>query len=127
MNEHQSKWEQAQQALEASRLLLEADLYRDSISRAYYAMFDAAQTLLRSAGHRTKTHKGVHVLLDKHFVKEDILPEWMSTSIRNAYDMRQLADYSEKQVSRKDAEDVLQNAESFVQTVRDMLNATGEG
>ena len=46
MSGKKPKWDQAQEALQASRVLLEEGLYRDCISRAYYAMFDAAQALL---------------------------------------------------------------------------------
>ena len=37
MSGKKPKWDQAQEALQASRVLLEEGLYRDCISRAYYA------------------------------------------------------------------------------------------
>lgn len=45
MSETDPRWTQAEDALYASRVLLDEGLYRDCVSRAYYAMFNAAQAL----------------------------------------------------------------------------------
>ena len=122
MSGKKPKRDQAQEALQASRVLLEEGLYRDCISRAYYAMFDAAQALLKSDGYEAGTHKGVLVLLDKHYVKENRMPAEVSQTLRQAFDARQLADYSEDPVPRSDAEDAVQHAERFLERIREHLD-----
>ena len=81
-------------------------------------MFDAAQALLQSDGYRPKTHKGVHILLNKHYVKDGRLPKWVGTTLRNGFDSRQLADYSDRPVSEAHAADILRDAERIVQELR---------
>lgn len=118
MSDRVTKWEQAREALRASQVLLEESLYRDCVSRAYYAMFDAAQAFLNSEGHEAKTHKGVLVLLDKHFVKKGHIPAELTQSLRQTFEARQLADYGEDPVPPSDAEEIVHRAERFLKQIR---------
>jgi len=52
----------ADKALLAAKFLLEKDLLEDSISRAYYAMFHAAQAILYTKGLKAKSHVGIKSL-----------------------------------------------------------------
>lgn len=122
MSERITKWKQAQEALQASHILLEEDLCRDCISRAYYAMFNAATAFLTSEGYEAETHKGVLVLLDKHFVKTGQIPVELTQTLRQAFEARQLADYSEDPVPQSDAEEIVRRAEHFLKQIRIHMN-----
>lgn len=83
----------AHDALRAARVLADAGLYADSVSRAYYAALAAASALLASVGLTAKTHDGVHTLLGQHFVRTGKLaPELARTLSRTGAD-RDDADY----------------------------------
>ena len=56
----------AEDAIESAQLLLDKSFYEASVSRAYYAMFYAAEALLLSKGLFVSTHKGVITLLNEH-------------------------------------------------------------
>lgn len=90
--------------------------------RAYYAMFNAAKTLLQADGHEAETHKGTLVLLDKHYVKEEKIDPDITQTLRQAFDVRQLADYSEEPVSPSEAEQIVQQADAFLPQIAAYTN-----
>jgi len=47
-------------------------LYRGSINRSYYAIFNVVQALLQSKDILVKTHQGAHVQFYQHFIKTGI-------------------------------------------------------
>lgn len=51
--------DQADEELLAAQLLYEKKFYREAVSRAYYSMFHAAQSLLILKEIYPKSHKGV--------------------------------------------------------------------
>jgi uncharacterized protein (UPF0332 family) len=65
----------ADKALLAAKSLLKENLLEDSISRAYYAMFHAAQAILYAKGLKAKRHAGVKKLFGEYIVKKGIVDE----------------------------------------------------
>ena len=121
MSETDPRWTQAEDALYASRVLLDEGLYRDCVSRAYYAMFNAAQALLHADGYDPETHKGTLVLLDKHYVKDGRMAAQITQTLRQAFDLRQLADYSENPVSPSEAVEMVETAEAFLERIQEHM------
>jgi uncharacterized protein (UPF0332 family) len=114
--------DQADSALKASRTLVEARLWRDSVNRAYYAAFYAVLALLALKGLGTSKHSGAISLFDREFVKPGLLPKALSSTLHHAFDMRQEADYEERaQIEEADALDALTQAAAFVQQVREYI------
>jgi len=112
----------AQEELETSELLLANNHYRASTSRAYYAMYYAAQALLISEGINTSTHKGLIKLFGLHFIKTGKLPTHLSVILGDAYDLRQLADYGEKlTLTTEQVKITLQNAQTFIAQIKTYL------
>lgn len=112
----------AEKAVRAARTLLAEDLYEDSISRSYYAIFHAASALLLTKGLGTSKHKGLLSLFDLHFVKPGILTKQMSTWIHQAFEVRQDADYGDEAVDpRAAAETTLSHAVEFVRNIQPVL------
>jgi uncharacterized protein (UPF0332 family) len=55
-------------------LLAGQGYFRQAVTRACFAAFQAAQGLLAAHGMQTSTHEGVHTLLGLHFVMPGVLP-----------------------------------------------------
>jgi uncharacterized protein (UPF0332 family) len=51
--------ESAEERLKAARLLLERQMYADAVSRAYYAVFQAARAALATRDLESKKHSGI--------------------------------------------------------------------
>ncbi len=64
--------EQADESLDAARILLDRTLERSAVNRAYYAMFYAVPALLATRKRETSKHGGAISLFDKEFVKPEM-------------------------------------------------------
>ena len=114
--------EQADDALQAARTLIEADLPRDAVNRAYYAIFYSVLALLVMRRLGTSEHSGALTLFSREFVKTGLLPSEMAKLARRAFDRRLEADYAELVTFTPDeAEDTLAGATTFVEQVRKLL------
>jgi len=115
--------EQADECLDAAKVLLEKKLHRAAINRAYYAMFYAVLALLSIRKQETSKHSGAISLFDKEFVKPGTVPKDFSRWLHDAFDLRQRADYSvEFHVTGDEAETILDHAISFVGEVKATLS-----
>jgi uncharacterized protein len=111
--------------IEAARLLAEGDFAAQSISRAYYAAFYAAEEALGSLGESRSKHSGIVAAFGKLVVREGGLEEKMGRILRSLFEQRNDADYGEAEVSRQDAELAIRDAKHFVNAVESWL-ARGE-
>ncbi len=84
---------QARDELEASRRMLEAELFGQSARSNYYAVFHAARALLYSKGIEPKTHAGVIHLFGEHFVKTGLFTPEAGKLLRDLQAYRESADY----------------------------------
>ena len=115
--------EQADESLEAARILLDRGLIRPSVNRAYYSMFYAVLALLARGKQETSKHSGAIALFDRDFVKQGIFKKDYSRWLHDAFDLRQRSDFAaEYHATREDAEITLKNAESFVDEVKKVLS-----
>ena len=65
--------EMAGDRLRASKILYEAESYKDSIGRSYYAMFTSVRALLALEGQDFSKHAGVISYFSKNYIKTGIL------------------------------------------------------
>jgi uncharacterized protein (UPF0332 family) len=113
---------QVDESLEASRLLFEKRLERQSVNRSYYAMFYAVLALLATRKLETSKHSGAITLFDKEFVREGTFKKDFSRWLHSAFDLRQRSDYSiDIKVTKKEAETTLAQATAFVKKVKEVL------
>jgi len=116
--------EQADEALAAARLLVEAGMYRQAAGRAYYAAFYSVLALLAKRGLGTSKHAGAVALFDREFVKSGAFGREFSKDLHELFDLRQRADYREMfAVSQERAGDAAAAAERFIAAVRVQLAA----
>ncbi len=123
MNEFKKLFSLALEELDIATLLLERAHYRASISRSYYSMYYAAQSLLLSENIDTSTHKGLIRLFSLHFVKTGRFSSKWSNFLKEAYDLRQLSHYdADFTGTLAEAEMLLEKAKTFVAEVERILN-----
>jgi uncharacterized protein len=108
--------EQAEESISEAEFLLSAGKStRSVINRAYYAMFYSILALQLTVGKSAKKHMGAIALFDKHFVKNGTFPRELSKAVHRGFELRQMSDYQELfAISKKDAQDLLEQAKIFV-------------
>ena len=117
-----ARFKRSQQHLKSARDLLRNDDYADSISRSYYAIFQAARALLAIGGFDSRKHSGVVSLFNRHFIKAGKLDKHWAVVLKDARRSREMADYTEiAEFSRQDAEEQIADAEAFVRAVENLI------
>jgi len=120
------RMQQATETLREAHILIAEHAGRGGVNRAYYAMFYAALALLAIKGLGSSKHSGTISLFDREFVRPGDLPKELSRSLHMAFERRQQADYGELiQLDEPAAARAVEEAEIFVQKVRDYLTAKG--
>lgn len=114
--------DQAQETLNAARELAAAGHERDAANRAYYAMFYCGLALLASKGLGASKHSGVLSLLGRHFIKTGAFPVDYGRYLREAFELRQGADYREfVQITQEQVQEIIAHADAFLRHTRQML------
>jgi len=118
--------ERAYDALQQAKDNLNLGYYDVVTSRAYYAMFYAASALLASKGISRSKHSGVHSAFGQYFVKPGLIEPQYSRMLINAFNVRLDSDYDVKPLlNRALAEDILRDAQQFVERVAAYLQQEG--
>jgi uncharacterized protein (UPF0332 family) len=113
-----ARLKRSKQHLKSARDLLRNDDFADSVSRSYYAIFQAARALLALEGTESRKHSGVISLFNRHFVKTGKVDRRLGVIVKDARRSREMADYTElAEFSREDAEAQLADAEAFVAVI----------
>ncbi len=108
----------------ATDLLTREDAFDIAASRAYYAMFYAAEAALLSLSLSFSSHSGVVSAFGREFAKTERLPRELHGYLRRAFDLRQSADYGAGlSVSEPAARGVVENAAQFIAAIEEYLGA----
>lgn len=108
----------ARDCLQAARVLRDAGLFADAVSRSYYAIFHGGQALLASIGRAARTHEGVRHLVSEHFVRTGALTPELGRAFARAAADRGDADYDAEAVFTAEiAADGITTAERFLAAV----------
>lgn len=110
--------QQAYEALDEAKLLLEAGHLRGAINRSYYAMFYALQVLVIQNMAKVSKHSGVISYFDREFVKPGVIDQKFSKWLHRLFDLRQDADYGDMFTpTEKQTNDAFAQAKEFVQRI----------
>jgi uncharacterized protein (UPF0332 family) len=124
MKEWEKHLDRAEEKLRSASILFEHNMFADAISEAYYSMFHAAKALLALRGLFSKTHAGVVSQFGLQFVNEGLIEDWYAKSLTKAQTKREKADYDIfYEPSNEEAESVLEDAEKFLQRIKDAIEA----
>jgi uncharacterized protein (UPF0332 family) len=117
-----ARLKRSKQHLKSARDLLQNDDFADSISRSYYAIFQAARALLALQEVESRKHSGVISLFNRHFVKTRKVDKQLGVILKDARRSREMADYTElAEFSRDDAQEQIADAEVFIRSVESLI------
>jgi uncharacterized protein (UPF0332 family) len=110
--------DKSQQYLRSAAVLLEVGDYDSCASRAYFAMFYAAQAALLTTGTPVKSRQSVRAAFADRFVKNGRFPRRAADVLHEAYQTQETADYAQRPVVAEDeAERTLGEAEAFIGSI----------
>jgi uncharacterized protein (UPF0332 family) len=113
----------AKKLLETSQTLIDADDYKSSANRSYYAIFNAMRACLALHSIDYKRHSGVISDFRLHFIKSGRLETELSDIITVLFEMRNQSDYNDFcVVSKADVTQQLTNAKVFVEKIEILLH-----
>ena len=126
MKEIDNLMERCKRALKSAKLLLEDKDFDSVVSRAYYAMFYAAEAILFSKGFIFHSHKAVISQFGEHFVKTGIFSKELGRKLSKTYGKRLKGDYEFAFVfSEEEANDIVKWAIDFADSIEDYLMKEG--
>lgn len=116
--------QKAERSLRAAKELLDGGYPDFSVSRAYYAMFYAAQAILLTKNLAFSKHAAVISAFGKEFIKTGILPDILHRNFLDSFDLRHAGDYGAvNSVTKETAATALRNAEDFVEAIKKYLES----
>lgn len=111
----------SRRALQSARLDLNDGDTDGAVNRSYYAMLNATQAALLSAGvsedKLPKTHSGLISAFGQHVVKSGKVDPEFGRSLNKVEGLRLRADYTGVELDRATAEQALVDAQRFTQSV----------
>jgi uncharacterized protein (UPF0332 family) len=113
----------ADTACTSARVLLELGDMDGAANRAYYAMFDAARAALLASGAPVtsdvgRSHSGLIGAFGNFLVKNGPVSREVGRLLNRAHEIRLVADYNGASVEPSDAKGMVEQAETFVTTMR---------
>jgi uncharacterized protein (UPF0332 family) len=107
--------DKAARAVHAAKSLLGESDVDFAASRAYYAMFYAAEALLNEKSLRFRKHGGVHAAFGEQFVITGFLDSKFHRWLLDAFDKRIQGDYGvEAVLTREDVAQMIEQADEFL-------------
>jgi len=114
--------EKAEHALEVAGELLKAGYAPDAASKVYYAMFYAAQALLKSEGINVVKHSAVESALGFHFAKRGRIDLKYHRMLIDARRVRETVDYDlEEEIVEPVASLKVEEGRDFVDAIKKLL------
>ncbi len=108
--------------IRACEHLIDQGFYAIAASRAYYAIFYAAEALLINEGFQFSSHGAVHAAFGQRLVKTGRVDPKFHRYILDAFRSRQTADYDAlPEVSETGAQEMLAQAREFLSMAEQVL------
>jgi uncharacterized protein (UPF0332 family) len=102
--------EKADNSFKAAKILLKNDLYENSVSMSYYAMYNSLTALFFRVGIKSENHSASIILLEELFHRTDLY-KTISFAKKERIDKQYYVDFTLKKQSAKD---LLGKAEDFL-------------
>jgi uncharacterized protein (UPF0332 family) len=118
--------DRARTELDAAAVLSSSRFFDQSVSRAYYGAFYAAEAALLTLGETRSKHAGVVAAFGRLVVLEGGFDAHLGAELRRLFELRQAADYSWLDAPRPGAEDPLAGARAFVEAVAQWIAARSQ-
>ena len=116
--------EKADHAITVAQKLKESGFPADAASKTYYAMFYAAQALLKSENIDVVKHSAVESAIGYYFVKTGKLSAQFHKILIAARKIREIADYDiQEEIVEPTASLKLDEGKRFIQEIKRLLTA----
>ncbi len=123
--EVQKLLERAQHALEVAEKLMSDGYPSDAASKIYYAMYYAAQSLLKSEGIDVVKHSAVESALGYYFAKPGRIDRKYHRMLIDARKIRETADYDvQREIVEPVASLKIEEGKSFLDAVKSLLGVS---
>ena len=114
--------EKAEECLGDARKNIGSQSYKTAANRSYYAVFHSMRAVLAFDKFDSKKHSGVISEFRRRYIKTGIFEAEMSDIIANLFNIRGKSDYDDFFViSKAEVEEQVENAEKFVNAVKEYL------
>lgn len=119
--------EKGREDLVSARLLLEHDLFRAAVNRAYYAVFHVATAALLTLDVIRSKHSGVQSAFAQYLVKPGIIEQEFYETFKFARELREESDYRDDLVklTAQETASLLKDAGRFVERIEGYLREVG--
>ena len=112
------RFEKSKTMLTDAKKSYEAEMYKTSVNRSYYAILHAARSILILQGVDPSRHEGVKTMLSLHFVKPKLLSQDAIKIFHNLLSMRTDVDYGDfEYISKEDAKESYEEAQKFIEMI----------
>ena len=113
-------WQRALESLDDANANYRDERYLVTVNRSYYAVFYALSVLLYEKDYlNTRSHSGAQAKFRELYIKTGIFPKEVSLWLDKTWELRQAGDYDfDDIITHQEAEQALQSARSFVETVK---------
>ncbi|MEK6941165.1 MAG: HEPN domain-containing protein [Nanoarchaeota archaeon] len=109
--------EKSVNCLKSAKLLLQNNLFENSIGTSYYAMYNLLLALLFRAGIKCENHGG-SILLLKLLFNENELYKTISDAKKERIDKQYYVTTEKDEITKEIADELLSNAENFVLKIK---------
>lgn len=114
--------DRARDRLREARIQLDNDLYDVACNRAYYAVFEAAQSILTAQGFTLpRTHSGLNAQFHQRIVKTGLIDQDIGASLSKIEYKRLMADYLDEAVDVSGVREAVEMAMKFVAAIESKL------
>ena len=118
--------QRSKDALEVAATMITHQYWSDAVSKAYYAMFYAANAIILTKGISASKHSAVISIFGEQFARTNVIDRRFHREFIDAFDNRQTADYSPRVlITPEDARNRLKAANEFVDAVINYLQKEG--
>ncbi len=112
--------EKSANCLKSAKLLLQNNLYENSISLSYYAMYNLLTALLFRVGVKCENHSG-SILLLKLLFEENELFKRISDAKKERIDKQYYVTTEQDEITKEIADELLKDAEHFLLKIKLLL------
>jgi len=117
--------EKAENSLKSAKVLLQNDLYENSVTMSYYVMYNSLTALLYKTGIKCENHTGSILLLNLLFNQENLSKKLLSAKEERIDKQYYVSSKEEFQLNRESTEETMKNAEDFLIDVKVIIEETG--
>src|SRR3989338_7199570 len=114
---YRSYLEKSDGCMKSAKILLDNNLYENSITMSYYAMYNSLTALLFKTGIKCKNHSASILLLKKLFQNNELF-KIISISKEERIDKQYYVSSKDKPLTKDSAEDMIKKAEKFFVNIR---------